>query len=64
MSLRIVLLHSQESSQPVARLEIGVAASAGNARYARVAGRDAVVTVPGVEVDHLTRLIELAGNAT
>lgn len=61
MSLRIVLLYSKDSSQPVARLEIGAAAKAGNAR---VAGRDTVVTIPGVEADHLNGLIELAGNAS
>jgi len=62
--LRIVLLYSKDSSQPVARLEIGAAAKEGNARYARVAGRDTVVTIPGVEADHLNRLIEPAGNAS
>jgi hypothetical protein len=60
--LRIVLLYSQDSPQPVARLEIGAAAKAGNARYARVAGRDTVVTIPDAATDHLKRLIELAGN--
>jgi hypothetical protein len=39
-------------------------ANVGNARYARVAGRDTVVTIPGVEADHLNGLIELAGNAS
>ncbi len=62
--MRIVLLYSKDSSQPVARLEISEAGSGGNARYARVARRGTVVTIPGVEADHLNGLIELAGHAS
>jgi hypothetical protein len=60
----IVLLYSRDSSRPVARIEIGGAAKDGRSLYARVQGSDTVMTIPGSEADHLSRLIELAGNAS
>lgn len=60
----IVLLYSQDSSQPVARLEIGEATNDGRGLYARVQGSDTVVTIPSLESSHLNRLIELAGNTS
>jgi len=60
----IVLLYSQDSSRPVARLEIGEATKDGHALYARARGSDTVVTIPSLEASHLNRLIELAGNTS
>jgi Domain of unknown function (DUF4340) len=61
---KIVLLYSRDSSQAVARIEIGELAKDGRSLYARVQGSDAVVTIPGAEAAHFSRLVELAGNAS
>lgn len=57
----IMVLYTRDSSQPVARLELGKPAKDGFARYARVRETDSIVTVPRFAVAHIDELLRLAG---
>jgi len=61
---RLMLLYSRDASRPVARIEIGGPAKDGDGLYARLQGRETVMTVASAEVAHLSKLIALAGNAS
>jgi hypothetical protein len=57
----ILLLYSRDTAGPVARIELGNAASDGPDRYARIQQSDTLVIVPDDAAQHLATLLQLAG---
>lgn len=57
----ILLLYSRDTAGPVARIELGSAATGGPDRYARIQQSDVLVIAPDDATRHLANLVQLAG---
>ncbi len=59
----IALLYPQDSSAPLARVEIGTLSDDGFSRYARLQGGGGVVTIAAYQPQHLVDLVKAVGAA-